>query len=135
MKEGVVMKSIKTAKAPEAIGPYSQAVESDGLLFTSGQIPMKHDGTLIEGDIKDQTHQVLQNLIATLEAASLKLTDVIKVNIFIANMDDFPKINEVYAEYFVSHKPARSCVEVARLPLDVKIELEAVARTSKGNNS
>lgn len=122
------MNIIKTSNAPEAIGPYSQAVESDGLLFTSGQIPMQTDGTVVEGGIKEQTHQVFQNLKATLEAASLDLSDVVKVNVFISDMDEFPEINEVYGEYFVSHKPARSCVQVARLPLDVKIELEAVAR-------
>jgi len=122
------MEIIKTNNAPEAIGPYSQAVVSEGLLYTSGQIPMKSDGTLVDGDIEAQTHQVFQNLTAVLKEASLDLTDVIKVNIYISDMDEFSKLNDVYAEYFVEHKPARSTVEVARLPLDVKLELEVVAR-------
>lgn len=122
------MKIYSTKKAPEAVGPYSQAVSSNGFLYTSGQIPMKTEGTIIEGEIEEQTHQVFKNLIATLDSASLKLNDVIKVNIFISNMDEFSRINSVYSEYFTDHKPARSCVEVARLPLDVKIELEVIAR-------
>lgn len=121
------MNIIKTNSAPEAIGPYSQAVETKGFLFTSGQIPMTKDGILIDGDIKKQTHQVFKNFIATLEAANLSLNDVVKVNLFISDMNEFPIINEVYGEYFNNHKPARSCVEVKRLPLDVSIELEAVA--------
>ena len=121
------MNIIKTSNAPEAIGPYSQAVESNGFLFTSGQIPMQKDGNLVDGDVEAQTHQVFKNLKATLEAASLDLDDVIKVNIFISDMEEFSRINKVYGEYFNSHKPARSCVQVARLPLDVKLELEVVA--------
>lgn len=122
------MKIIKTENAPAAIGPYSQAVESNGFLFTSGQIPMTKEGKVVEGEIEVQTHQVFKNLKATLEAGELALEDVTKVNIFIADMDEFPRINEVYSEYFSEHKPARSCVQVARLPLDVKIELEVIAR-------
>lgn len=122
------MEIYSTKKAPEAVGPYSQAVSSNGFLYTSGQIPMKTEGEIIEGEIEEQTHQVFKNLIATLDSASLKLNDVIKVNIFISNMDEFSRINSVYSEYFTDHKPARSCVEVARLPLDVKIELEVIAR-------
>lgn len=122
------MELIQTEHAPKAIGPYSQAVASGGFLFTSGQIPMKSDGTLVEGEIEGQTHQVFQNLIATLQAGSLNLNDVVKVTLFISNMDDFTRINQVYSEYFVTHKPARTTVEVARLPKDVGVELEAVAK-------
>ena len=125
------MKIITTENAPPAIGPYSQAVECGGFLFTSGQIPMKSDGTLVEGEIEVQTHQVFENLIATLKAASLGLEDVIKVSIFISDMDEFSRINEVYGEYFVTHKPARTTVQVARLPKDVGLELEVVARSKK----
>lgn len=122
------MKIITTENAPAAIGPYSQAVEANGFLYTSGQIPMTKEGNVVEGEIEAQTHQVFANLKATLEASKLTLDDVAKVNIFISDMDEFPRINTVYAEYFTYHKPARSCVQVARLPLDVKIELEVVAR-------
>jgi 2-iminobutanoate/2-iminopropanoate deaminase len=122
------MELIQTEHAPKAIGPYSQAVASGGFLFTSGQIPMKSDGTLVEGEIEGQTHQVFQNLMATLQAAALNLNDVVKVTLFISNMDDFTRINQVYSEYFVTHKPARTTVEVARLPKDVGLELEAVAK-------
>lgn len=123
-----MMKIITTNDAPEAIGPYSQAVESNGFLYTSGQIPMKSDGELVDGDIEAQTHQVFKNLTAVLKGASLDLTDVVKVNIFISDMDEFSRLNDVYAQYFTDHKPARSTVQVARLPLDVKLELEVVAR-------
>lgn len=122
------MELIQTEHAPKAIGPYSQAVASGGFLFTSGQIPMKSDGTLVEGEIEGQTHQVFQNLIATLQAGALNLNDVVKVTLFISNMDDFTRINQVYSEYFVTHKPARTTVEVARLPKDAGLELEAVAK-------
>lgn len=106
------MELIQTEHAPKAIGPYSQAVASGGFLFTSGQIPMKSDGTLVEGEIEGQTHQVFQNLIATLQAGALNLNDVVKVTLFISNMDDFTRINQVYSEYFVTHKQARTTVEV-----------------------
>ena len=121
---------IQTNQAPAAIGPYSQAVRVDSLLFTSGQIPLKPDGTLLEGDIRAQTKQVLQNLQAVLEAGGSSLTEVIKCTCFLADMGDFTAMNEVYGEFFAENPPARSAVEVARLPRDVKIEIEAIARVA-----
>ena len=120
-------KPIQTDKAPAAIGPYAQAIRVDNLLFTSGQIPLKPDGTLLEGDIRAQTEQVLKNLRAVLEAGGSGLADVIKCTCFLADIDDFTAMNEVYGTFFSDNPPARSAVEVARLPRDVKIEIEAVA--------
>ncbi len=119
---------IHTNEAPAAIGPYSQAVRVDTLLFTSGQIPLKPDGTLLEGDIRAQTEQVLKNLQAVLKAGGSSLADVIKCTCFLADMNDFAAMNEVYGTFFSGSPPARSAVEVARLPRDVKIEIEAIAR-------
>lgn len=123
MKEAVF-----TDKAPEPIGPYSQAVKAGGFLFISGQIPVDKDGKLVEGDIKAQTRQVLENIRAILEAAGAGLDDVVKVTVYLKDMNDFGAMNEVYAEYFGSSKPARAAVEVSRLPKDVRIEVEAIAR-------
>jgi len=120
---------INTDKAPKAIGPYSQAVKAGGFLFTSGQIPIDPaTGEMVEGDIRQQVKQVLDNLKAILEAAGVGLKDVIKTTVFIADMNDFAAINEVYAEYFGSNSPARSCVQVAKLPKDAGVEIEAIAR-------
>ena len=124
-------KPIQTDKAPAAIGPYAQAIRVDNLLFTSGQIPLKPDGTLLEGDIRAQTEQVLKNLRAVLEAGGSSLTDVIKCTCFLADMNDFTAMNEVYGTFFSDNPPARSAVEVARLPRDVKIEIEAVASVTQ----
>lgn len=122
------MKSIiATDQAPAAIGPYSQAVVVGNLLFTSGQIPLTPEGELVSGDIKTQTRQVLSNLRAVLEAGGSSLTLVVKCTCFMRSMDDFAAMNEVYAEFFDTDPPARSTVEVARLPKDVNIEIEAVA--------
>ena len=118
---------ISTQKAPSAIGPYSQAIRTSGLLFTSGQIPLQPDGTLVNGDIREQTRQVMQNLQAVLEAGGSSLDKVVKCTCFLADMNDFAAFNEVYGEYFDSEPPARSAVQVARLPRDVAIEIEAVA--------
>ena len=120
-------KPIQTDEAPAAIGPYSQAVRIDNLLFTSGQIPLKPDGTMLEGDIWAQTEQVLKNLRAVLEAGGSSLPQVIKCTCFLADMNDFTAMNEVYGTFFSDNPPARSAVEVARLPRDVKIEIEAIA--------
>ncbi|KHD85021.1 RidA family protein [Heyndrickxia ginsengihumi] len=122
------MRMISTNNAPQAIGPYSQAVVIGDLLFTSGQIPLKADGTLVQGDITAQTHQVFQNLKAVLQEAGASLDTVVKTTVFIKNMDDFAAVNDVYGSYFSTHKPARSCVEVARLPKDVLIEIELIAQ-------
>lgn len=120
-------KIISTPKAPAAIGPYSQAIEVNGLLFTSGVIPIvPSTGELVEGDIETQAEQAIGNLAALIEAAGAKIENTIKTTVFIKNMDDFTKVNEIYAKYFTTDFPARSCVEVARLPKDVLIEIEAI---------
>lgn len=121
------MKIVNSKQAPAAIGPYSQAVIHQGLVYTSGQIALKADGTLLDGDVSAQTEQVFENLKAVLQEAGSSLSNVIKATVFIKSMDDFQKINEVYAENFQDHKPARSCVEVARLPKDVLVEIEVIA--------
>lgn len=121
------MKSIFSKNAPVAIGPYSHAVLVNNMVYTSGQIPLTIDGEVIGDDVAEQTKQVLENLSAVLEESGSNLNSVVKTMIFISDMNDFPIINEVYGEYFNEHLPARSCVEVSRLPKDVKVEIEAVA--------
>ncbi|MBM7622287.1 2-iminobutanoate/2-iminopropanoate deaminase [Bacillus tianshenii] len=121
------MKVVHTDNAPKAIGPYSQGIVVNNLFYSSGQIPLKADGELLNGDVKEQTHQVFQNLKAVLAEAGASLETVVKATVFIKNMDEFQQINEVYGEYFHTHKPARSCVEVARLPKDVLVEIEVIA--------
>jgi 2-iminobutanoate/2-iminopropanoate deaminase len=123
------MKEIISApKAPAAIGPYSQAVVLGKMVYTSGTIPLVPDTMqIVEGDVQQQTRQVLENLKAVLEAAGSSLDKVVKTTVFIKDMNEFPKINEIYAEYFSSKQPARSTVEVARLPKDVLVEIEAIA--------
>ncbi|ANC75384.1 RidA family protein [Fictibacillus phosphorivorans] len=123
------MKKIHTEEAPAAIGPYSQGIIIDKLFFSSGQIPLTKEGVMIDGDVKEQTHQVFQNLKAVLKEAGSSLDQVVKATVFISDMNEFADINEVYAEYFNEHKPARSCVEVARLPKDAKVEIEVIALT------
>ncbi len=119
---------ISTDKAPAAIGPYSQAVKVGNLLFTSGMIPIDPaTNTLVEGGIEVQAERALQNVKALLEASGSSMDKVVKTVVFIKNMDDFAKVNEIYAKYFTDNYPARSCVEVARLPKDVLIEMEAIA--------
>ena len=121
-------KVIQTDKAPKAIGPYSQAIRAGNLLFLSGQIPLGPDkGELIKGDIRQQTQQVLENIKGVLESQKLGMEDVVKVTIFLKDIGNFGRVNEVYATYFPSSPPARSTVEVARLPRDVEIEIEAIA--------
>lgn len=124
------MKTIHTNSAPAAIGPYSQGILVNNLFFSSGQIPLTAEGAMIDGDIKAQTHQVLKNLEAILTSAGASLETVLKTTVFIKNMDDFGAVNEVYGEYFSNHKPARSCVEVARLPKDALVEIEVIALVS-----
>ena len=119
---------IHTEKAPAALGPYSQGIEVNGTLYVSGQIPFVPETmTLVSDDVKAQTRQSLENVKAIVEAAGYKMQDVVKAGVFIKNMDDFVAINEVYAEYLGDVKPARACVEVARLPKDVKVEIEVIA--------
>lgn len=121
------MKTVQTSKAPAAIGPYSQGIIVNNLFYSSGQIPLTADGVMVEGDVKEQTHQVFKNLMAVLEEAGASLETVVKATVFIKNMDEFASVNEVYGEYFNTHKPARSCVEVARLPKDALVEIEVIA--------
>lgn len=121
------MNIVQTSNAPAAIGPYSQGVVVNNLFYSSGQIPLTPEGVMVEGDIQTQTHQVFKNLKAVLEAAGASLETVVKATVFIKNMDEFAQLNEVYAEYFNAHKPARSTVEVARLPKDAMVEIEVVA--------
>ena len=119
---------IATDKAPAAIGPYSQAVKVGNLLFTSGMIPIDPaTNTLVEGGIEVQAERALQNVKNLLEASGSSLDKVVKTVVFIKDMNDFAKVNEIYAKYFTENFPARSCVEVARLPKDVLIEMEAIA--------
>jgi 2-iminobutanoate/2-iminopropanoate deaminase len=121
------MKKVETNKAPQAIGPYSQGIIVNNMFYSSGQIPLTPEGEMVQGDIKAQTHQVFQNLKAVLEAAGASLDTVVKTTVFLRNMDDFAAMNEVYSQYFTNHKPARSCVQVARLPKDALVEIEVIA--------
>jgi 2-iminobutanoate/2-iminopropanoate deaminase len=118
---------IQTDNSPQAIGPYSQAIVAGDLVFCSGQIPLTPAGQLVEGDILVQTRQVLTNLKGLLEASGSSLAQVVKTTVFLADMNEFAAMNGVYAEFFSSAPPARSTVQVARLPRDVKVEIEAVA--------
>lgn len=123
---------ISTDKAPAAIGPYSQAIEVNGMIFTSGVIPIDPvTNTLVEGDITIQAKQAIGNLAALLKEAGSSCASVIKTTVFIKDMNDFTVVNEVYASFFQGDCPARSCVEVARLPKDVLIEIEAIALKEK----
>ena len=121
-------KIIQTQKAPAAIGPYSQAVFAGGMLFTSGQLGIDPAANALPEGIEAQTRQSLQNIRAILEKAALDITDVVKTVVFITNMADFPVVNEIYAVFFGDHKPARSCVEVSRLPKGGLVEIEVVAQ-------
>jgi 2-iminobutanoate/2-iminopropanoate deaminase len=119
---------VKTADAPQAIGPYSQAVKTDTMVFVSGQLALDPaTGTLVDSDIRTETRQAMNNLKNILIAAGSSLENVVKVTLFIKNMDDFAMINEVYGEFFPADPPARACVEVARLPKDAHFEVEATA--------
>jgi 2-iminobutanoate/2-iminopropanoate deaminase len=121
-------KTVSTEKAPKAIGPYSQAILSNGVAFLSGQIPLDPaTNQLVEGDIAVQTERVLLNLKAVLEASGASLESVVKTTVFLKDMGDFPKMNEVYGRFFASNPPARSTVQAARLPRDVSVEIDAIA--------
>lgn len=117
---------ISTDKAPGAIGPYSQAVEAGGFIFTSGVIPVNPQTGEIKESIEEQARQAFTNLTNLIEASGAYVSQVVKTTVFIKEMNDFAKINDIYAEFFKEPFPARSCVEVARLPKDVKLEIEAV---------
>ncbi|WP_373863947.1 RidA family protein [Paenibacillus agaridevorans] len=123
------MEIVSTEAAPAAIGPYSQAIKLGGLLFTSGQIPLDATGALVAGGVEEQAHQVFRNLQAVLEAGGASLASVVKATVFLKDMNDFATVNDIYASYFGDHKPARSAVEVARLPKDVLVEIEVIAST------
>jgi len=123
MREAVVLKS-----GPAALGPYSHAIKAGGFVFCSGQLPIGPvTGVVVEGEVGEQTRQVLENLQTVLESAGAKLSDVVKTTVFLQKMTDFAAMNEVYATFFPSSPPARSTVEVARLPKDALVEIEAVA--------
>jgi 2-iminobutanoate/2-iminopropanoate deaminase len=122
------MESIQTEGAPQAIGPYSQAIKADGLIFASGQIPLDPATMqLIEGDIRAQTERVLKNLRAVLEAAGSSLEKVVRTTVYLADMADFAAMNEVYATFFGATRPARSTIQAARLPRDARIEIDVIA--------
>ena len=121
------MRFVSTKDAPAAIGPYSQAVVVNGILYTSGQIGMDEKGIVVADDVVNQTHQVMKNLFYVLEAAGVHFNDVIKTTIYLTNMDDFTKVNEVYAHYFGHHKPVRSTIAVKTLPKNVLVEIDCMA--------
>ncbi len=119
---------VKTADAPQAIGPYSQAIKTDTLVFVSGQIALDPaTGSMVDSDIRAETRQAMTNLAAVLTAAGSSIENVVKATLFIRDMDDFAMINEVYGEFFPSDPPARACVEVSRLPKDARVEVECIA--------
>jgi 2-iminobutanoate/2-iminopropanoate deaminase len=121
-------KIISTSKAPQAIGPYSQAVRFNNLLFISGQIPIEPgSGAILAGNIKEQTKQILENLNSILTAGDSSLNNVLRVTIFLTNLEDYAAVNEVYTQFFEVSQPARSTVQVSRLPMDVQIEIDAIA--------
>ena len=122
------MKIIHTDQSSQAIGPYSQAILVDGWVYSSGCVGLKADNSLSGEDVVTQTHQTFQNLKHILAAAGCTLKDVVKATVYLADMNEFQDMNAVYAEYMDGHEPARSCVEVQRLPLDLRVEIDVVAR-------
>jgi 2-iminobutanoate/2-iminopropanoate deaminase len=124
----MAIETISTDKAPGAIGPYSQAIKAGGMVFCSGQIPIDiATGEFVSQDVSEQTEQVLKNLSAVLEAAGTSLENVVKTTVFLADMNDFAAMNEVYGRYFDASKPARATVQAARLPRDAKVEIDCIA--------
>lgn len=121
------MRTVQTNKAPQAIGPYCQGIVVGDLFFSSGQIPLRPDGQKIARGIEDQTRQVFANLRAVLSEAGTELGRVVKATVFVTDLADFPSLNAIFAEEFGDHKPARSTVQVARLPMDAEVEIEVVA--------
>jgi 2-iminobutanoate/2-iminopropanoate deaminase len=124
----VKREAVSTPSAPPAIGPYSQAIRAGGLLFVSGQIPLDPaTGAMVEGDLAAQTHQVFQNLGAILHAAGASFDNVVRTTVYLADMNDFPAMNEIYAMYFSPPAPARATVQAARLPRDARVEIDLIA--------
>lgn len=121
------MQIISTQNAPQAIGPYSQAMKINGMVYTSGQIALKADGSFLDGEIAEQTTQVFKNLTEVLKEAGSGLEKVVKTTVFLSDMDDFAAMNEVYAKFFGDHKPARSTVAVKTLPKNALVEIECIA--------
>lgn len=121
------METINSNNVAPAIGPYSHAVEINGMVYTSGMIPLTPEGDLVSDDVTEQTKQVMENIKNVLKEVDLTYNNIVKTTIFIKNMDDFPKINDVYSTYFSDKLPSRSCVEVSRLPKDVQVEIEVIA--------
>ena len=123
-----MIETVATDRGPKAIGPYSQAVRANGFVFLSGQIPLDpKTQQVVEGDVAAQTERVLQNLKGVVEAAGSSLQHVVKTTVFLADMNDFAAMNEVYGRYFTAHPPARSTVQVSRLPRDVRVEIDLIA--------
>lgn len=123
-----MLKSISSDKAPAAVGPYSMAIEANGFIFCSGQLGLDPaSGTIVEGGVEAEAHQVFANINAVLESAGVTLDNVVKATVFLQDMNDFPKVNEIYAQHFGEHKPARSTVEVAKLPKGGLVEIEVIA--------
>ena len=128
-KELVMKEAVHTDDAPKAVGPYSQAVKLDGTLYCSGQIPIDPEtGELITSSIEEQTHRVLKNLQAVVEAGGSNFDEIIKTTIFLKDLNDFQAVNAVYSSYFKEPFPARACVQVAKLPLDAHVEIDAIAK-------
>ncbi|PLX78330.1 MAG: reactive intermediate/imine deaminase [Desulfuromonas sp.] len=123
----MTVKKISTEAAPAAIGPYSQAIKAEGLVFFSGQIPLTPKGKVVDGPIDEQTRQVMSNMQAMLEAAGLGFDDVVKTTIYLTDLNEFATVNEIYGSYFSDPPPARACVEVAALPKGVGVEIEWIA--------
>ncbi|MCC6848928.1 MAG: hypothetical protein IT294_10540 [Deltaproteobacteria bacterium] len=126
-------RAIATAAAPQAIGPYAQAVATNDLVFLSGQIPLDPDrGRLVAGTIEDETRRILLNLAAVLAADGLTLASIVKTTVYLTNLDDFPRVNQTYAEFFTAPFPARATVQVAALPRGARVEIDAIAVRSPG---
>jgi 2-iminobutanoate/2-iminopropanoate deaminase len=122
-------RAVSTAEAPQAIGPYSQAVVAGDLIFLSGQIPLDPNrGRLIEGSIEDETRQVLKNLQAVLAAEGLRMDAIVRTTVYLTNLEDFPRVNQTYAEFFTEPYPARATVQVSALPRGAKVEIDAIAK-------
>lgn len=125
-------KLVSTTRAPQAVGPYSQAISVHGMLFVSGQLPIDPtSGSLLPGNMREQTEQVMNNLRAILEEANQSLSDVVKTTIYLKDMNDFAVVNEAYGSFFPDTPPARACIEVARLPKDTAIMVDCIAVSSK----